>query len=294
VDMIHIKDLTLPGELRGKSRIDLVKEELGLARALEEFAARFFGQGSSTTGIIQFPGNLSREQAKNLVDAFEDGHKGLRRSHRPGILFGGATFQKTGVDPNESQFLESRQFSVEEIARIFRVPPSMIGVTTPGAMSYASVEANQLHFLQHTLTPYLAKIEGEYSVLLAGRAFIRFSTAGLLRGDIAARNASFSSGLMNGYLSVNDVRRLEDMTPVEGGDVYRVPLANIDIEAANLAELDRKSLIAQRLILAGFDPAGVLEALGLPKIAHTGVPSTQLQPLANVNPTDPQAAYEVK
>ena len=293
VDMIHIKDLTLPGELRGKSRIDLVKEELGLARALEEFAARFFGQGSSTTGIIQFPGNLSREQAKNLVDAFEDGHKGLRRSHRPGILFGGATFQKTGVDPNESQFLESRQFSVEEIARIFRVPPSMIGVTTPGAMSYASVEANQLHFLQHTLTPYLAKIEGEYSVLLAGRAFIRFSTAGLLRGDIAARNASFSSGLMNGYLSVNDVRRLEDMTPVEGGDVYRVPLANIDIEAANLAELDRKSLIAQRLILAGFDPAGVLAALDLPKIAHTGVPSTQLQPLTNVNPTDPQAAYDV-
>jgi hypothetical protein len=129
---------------------------------------------------------------------------------------------------------------------------------------------------------------------LAGRAFIRFSTAGLLRGDIAARNASFSSGLMNGYLSVNDVRRLEDMTPIEGGDVYRVPLANIDIEAANLAELDRKSLIAQRLLLAGFDPAGVLEALGLPKIEHTGVPSTQLQPLTNVNPTDPQAAYEVK
>ena len=123
VDMIHIKDLTLPGELRGKSRIDLVKENLGLARALEEFAARFFGQGSQTSGIIQFPGNLSREQAKNLVESFEEGHKGLRRSHRPGILFGGATFEKTGVNPNESQFIESRQFAVEEIARVFRVPP---------------------------------------------------------------------------------------------------------------------------------------------------------------------------
>ena len=206
VDMIHIKDLTLPGELRGKSRIDLVKENLGLSRALEEFAARFFGQGSSTSGIIQFPGNLSREQAKNLVDAFEDGHKGLRRSHRPGILFGGATFQKTGVDPNESQFIESRHFAVEEIARIFRVPPSMIGVTTPGAMSYASVESNQLAFLQHSLVPFLSKLEAEYSVLLAGRAFIRFTTAGLLRGDIAARNASYASGLANGYLSVNDIR----------------------------------------------------------------------------------------
>ena len=292
VDMIHIKDLTLPGELRGKSRIDLVKEQLGLARALEEFAARFFGQGSTTTGIIQFPGNLSREQAKNLVDAFEDGHKGLRRSHRPGILFGGATFEKTGVNPNDSQFIESRQFAIEEIARVFRVPPSMIGVTTPGAMSYASVEANQLHFLQHTLTPYLAKVESEYSVLLAGRAFIRFTTAGLLRGDIAARNASYQQGLNNGYLSVNDVRRLEDMSPVEGGDVYRVPLTNTDIQAANLAELDRKSVIVQRLIASGFQPAAVMKAMDMPAIEHTGVPSASLQPLASLNPVAPQTVYD--
>lgn len=292
VDMIHIKDLTLPGEMRGKSRIELVKENLGLARALEEFAARFFGQGSQTTGIIQFPGNLSREQAKNLVESFEEGHKGLRRSHRPGILFGGATFEKTGVNPNESQFIESRQFAVEEIARVFRVPPSMIGVTTPGAMSYASVEANQLHFLQHSLTPYLAKVESEYSVLLAGRAFIRFTTAGLLRGDIAARNASYQSGLNNGYLSVNDVRRMEDMTPIEGGDAYRVPLTNIDITAANLADLDRKSFIAQRLVLSGFQPAAVLAFLGMPEIEHTGVPSTQLQPVATLNPIAPQTVYD--
>jgi phage portal protein BeeE len=237
---------------------------------------------------------LSREQAKNLVDAFEDGHKGLRRSHRPGILFGGATFEKTGVNPNESQFIESRQFAVEEIARIFRVPPSMIGVTTPGAQSYASVEANQLHFLQHTLAPYLAKIESEYSVLLAGRAFIRFNTAGLLRGDIAARNASYAQGLNNGYLSVNDVRRFEDMTPISGGDVYRVPLTNMDINAANLAELDRKSLIVQRLILAGFQPAAVLKAMEMPAIEHTGVPSTQLQPVGSIDPIAPKTVYEVE
>ena len=292
VDMIHIKDLCLPGELRGKSRIDLVKENLGLSRALEEFAARFFGQGSQTSGIIQFPGNLSREQAKNLVDSFEDGHKGLRRSHRPGILFGGATFEKTGVNPNESQFIESRQFAVEEIARVFRVPPSMIGVTTPGAQSYASVEMNQLHFLQHTLSPYLSKVEAEYSVLLAGRAFIRFTTAGLLRGDIAARNASYQQGLLNGYLSVNDVRRLEDQSPISGGDIYRVPLTNIDINAANLADMDRKSVIAQRLIASGFQPAAVLAALDLPEIEHTGVPTASLQPVASLNPIAPATVYD--
>jgi hypothetical protein len=117
---------------------------------------------------------------------------------------------------------------------------------------------------------------------------------GLLRGDQASRYASFSTGIQSGFLSINDIHRLEDMSPVEGGDSYRVPLANVDINAANLAELDRKSLIAQRLILAGFDPAGVLASLNLPSIAHTGLPSTQLQPVASVDPEDPKSAYEVK
>jgi HK97 family phage portal protein len=293
-DMIHITEMRLPGDMRGRSRIDLIKENLGLARALEEFAARFFGQGSSASGIIEFPGNLSREQAKDLVDGFEEGHRGLRRSHRPGILFGGARFTKTTVDNDSAQFLESRKFAVEEIARIFRVPPSMLGVTTPGAMSYSSVEMNSIHFVQHTLRPYLEKIEEGYSRLLDGRAFMKFNVDGLLRGDQASRYTAFSTGIQSGFLSINDIHRLEDMPPVEGGDAYRVPLANVDINAANLAEIDRKSIIAQRLILSGFDPAAVLASLGLPAVAHTGVPSSSLQPLASVNPADPQAAYDVK
>jgi HK97 family phage portal protein len=261
---------------------------------LEEFAARFFGQGSAASGIIEFPGNLTREQAKDLVDGFEEGHRGLRRAHRPGILFGGAKFMKTTVDNDSAQFLESRRFAVEEIARIFRVPPSMLGVTTPGAMSYASVEMNGIHFVQHTLRPYISKIEDGYQKLLTNNAFIKFNVDGLLRGDQQSRYQAFSTGIQAGFLSINDIHRIEDMSPVEGGDSYRVPLANVDINAANLSEMDRKSLIAQRLILAGFDPAGVLAALDMPSIGHTGVPSTQLQPLASVNPADPAAAYEVK
>ena len=293
-DMIHITELRLPGELRGRSKIDLIKENLGLAKALEEFAARFFGQGSSASGIIEFPGNLTREQAKDLVNGFEEGHRGLRRSHRPGVLFGGAKFTKTTVDNDSAQFLESRRFAVEEIARIFRVPPSMLGVTTPGAMSYASVEQNGIQYVTHTLRPYIEKIEEGYSRLLEGRAFMKFNVDGLLRGDQASRYASFSTGIQSGFLSINDIHRLEDMAPVDGGDSYRVPLANVDLSAANLAELDRKSLIAQRLILAGFDPAGVLSSLNLPSITHTGLPSTQLQPVASVDPEDPKSAYEVK
>jgi len=292
-DMIHITELRMPGELRGRSRIDMMKENLGLAKALEEFAARFFGQGSSASGIIEFPGNLTREQAKDLVDGFEEGHRGLRRSHRPGILFGGARFTKTTVDNDSAQFLESRRFAVEEIARIFRVPPSMLGVTTPGAMSYASVEMNGIHFVQHTLRPYISKIEDGYQKLLTNNAFIKFNVDALLRGDQQSRYQAFSTGIQSGFLSINDIHRIEDMTPVEGGDSYRVPLANVDIAAANLSEMDRKSLIASRLILAGFNPNGVLAALEMPNIDHTGVPSTQLQPISTIDPEDPESVYKV-
>ena len=292
-DMIHIVEMRKPGQLRGESRIELLKESLGLTKALEEFAARFFGQGSTTMGVIEFPGNLTKEQAKNVVDGFEEGHKGLRRAHRPGILSGGAKFVKTGVDPDSAQMLESRRLQIEEVARIFRCPPSMLGVTTPGAMSYASVEANQIHFTTHTLRPYIVKIEDAYSKLLPEGVFIKFTVDGLLRGDSQTRAAVYSTALQSGYMSINDVRRLEDFTPVDGGDVYRVPLANVDLAAANLTETDRKVLMAQRLISSGFEPSSVLASLGLPEIAHTGVPSVMLQGIAQIDPENPSAAYEV-
>ena len=293
-DMIHIVEMRRPGQLRGESRIELMKENLGLTKALEEFASRFFGQGSTTMGVIEFPGNLTKEQAKNVVDGFEEGHKGLRRAHRPGILSGGAKFVKTGVDPDSAQMLESRRLQIEEVCRIFRCPPSMLGVTTPGAMSYASVESNQIHFTTHTLRTYIVKLEDAYSKLLPEGVFIKFTVDGLLRGDSQTRAAVYSTALQSGYMSINDVRRLEDFTPVDGGDVYRVPLANVDLGAANLTETQTRVEIAQRLIQSGFEPSAVLSSVGLDAIDHTGVPSTQLQAIAQIAPDDPTSAYEVE
>jgi HK97 family phage portal protein len=291
-EMIHVTEMRLPGELRGRSRIDLVKEALGLTMALEVFASRFFGSGSVTSGIIEYPQNLTREQAQELAFGFDAGHSGIRKSHRTGVLSGGAKFVKTGVDNESSQFMDARRLQVEEIARIFRCPPSMLGVTTPGAMSYASVEQNGIHFVQHTLRPYIVKIEDAYQRVLPNDAFIKFNVDGLLRGDSSSRFAAYSTGLQSGFLSVNDIHRLEDMTPVEGGDQYRVPLANIDINAANLAELDRRSVIAQRMINAGFQPEAVLESLGIPSIPHTGIPTAQVQPAYLFDPENPKAAYD--
>jgi HK97 family phage portal protein len=290
-EVLHITELRKPGALRGISRIEEVKQSLGLASALEEFSARFFGQGSVTQGIIEWPGNLTREQAKDLASGFEEGHKGLKRSHRPGVLFGGARFVKTGVDPNEAQMLESRQFAVEEIARIFRCPLHLLQVSTPGAMSYASVEQNAIQFAQYTLRPIISKFETALSSLLPGPAFVKFNLDAILRGDIQTRFAAYSTGQLAGFLSVNDIHRLEDMPPADGGDEYRVPLANVNLAAANIVETDRKTQMLTRLIMAGFDPAESLKALDMPAIMHTGIPPTSVQSVASINPTDPGSVY---
>lgn len=290
-EVLHITELRKPGALRGVSRIDEVKQSLGLAAALEEFSARFFGQGSTTSGIIEWPGNLTREQAKDLADGVEEGHKGLKRAHRPGVLFGGAKWIKTGVDPNEAQMLESRQFAVEEIARIFRCPLNLLQVSTPGAMSYASVEQNAIQFAQYTLRPIVSKFETAYSSLLPGPAFVKFNLDAILRGDIQTRFAAYSTGQLAGFLSVNDIHRLEDMPPAEGGDEYRVPLANVNLAAANIVETDRKTQMLTRLIMAGFDPAESLKALDMPAIMHTGIPPTSVQSVAAINPSDPGSVY---
>lgn len=292
-DVLHITELRKPSQLRGVSRVDSLKESFGLARALEEFSARFFGSGSVTDIVIEAPGNLTREQARDLADGWEEHHRGIRKAHRPGVLGGGAKVTKIGVDPENSQLLSSRQFAVEDICRAFRVPPHMLGVTTPGAMSYSSVEQNAIQWVRFSVVPIVARIEAAYSRLLASGQFIRMNLDSLLRGDTQTRYSAYSTGLQAGFMSINDVRRLEDMRPVDGGDTVRVPLANVNLAAADLVETDKKVLMAQRLVISGFDPASVLAALDLPEITHTGVPSTQLQPIAIINPTDPTSVYEV-
>lgn len=288
-DIIHITDLIEPGAIKGLSRVEKLKEALGVASSLQSYAARFFGQGSTTNGIIEFPGDLKPDQAKQLRDGFDSAHKGFRKAHRTGILTGGAKYVSTTVANDAAQFLESRRFAVEEIARAFNIPLSMMGI--PGTQSYASVEQNAIQFVTHTLRPYIEKIEWSYSKLLPNAEFIKFNVDGLLRGDFNSRVTGYNSAALTGWLSVDDIRRYEDLPAVEGGDVYRVPLANINLSAAGLVEQQERVKMAKTLTDAGFDPTDVLSKLGLPAIVHTGVPSTQLQSVAQINPEDPESVY---
>lgn len=292
-DMIHITEIRKPGATRGLSRVHELKENLGLASALQSFASRFFGQGATTQGIIEFPGNLTKEQVDDLRRSFDTKHGGFRKSHKTGVLSGGAKYVKTGANPDEAQMIASREFALEEIARIFRIPPSMLGITKPGAMSYASVEQNNINFVMHTLRPYVQKIEDAYSRLLPNQAFIKINVDGLLRGDFQTRISGYSVGLQSGFYSVNDIRRFEDLRPIDNGDQHRVPLANIDIEDTAIVTDDKKVQMASKLVQVGYEPAAVLKALSLPPIEHTGVPNIQLQNVSQLSPENPLEIYEV-
>jgi HK97 family phage portal protein len=295
-EVIHIPDVVRPGQIRGISRVTALKDNFGLAIALESYAARFFGQGATTSGIIEFPGNLTPDQAKNLVDGFDARHKGFRKSHKTGVLSGGAKYVQTTMENDRAQFIDSRRMAVEDVARAFNIPPHLLGL--PGTNTYSSVEQNNIAFVTHTLRPIVQKLESAFTPLMASEpggatAFVKFTLDGLLRGDANSRFTAYSTGLQAGYLTINDIRRLEDLPPVQGGEIIRVPLANMNIDAAELVATDKRVGMAQRLVMSGYDPAEVLEAMGLPPIEHTGVPSVQLQSVAQINPEDPESVYEV-
>jgi HK97 family phage portal protein len=279
-DMIHITDMRKAGDIAGQSRIDQLKDVLGISRALDEWSARYFGQGTVSSGIIAYPGDMTAEQADRLKEQFEKNSRGMRNAHRPNILTGGAKYERMSDDAQQAQMIEAKKFAVEEVCRVFKIQPSMLGSQVPGARAYASQEQDSVSFVTITLRPLIYKLEEAFGRLLAPispSAFLRFNMEGLLRGDIQSRYAAYSQGIQAGFLSINDIRRLEDLRNVEGGDVMRVPLSHVDLAAANIVETDRRVGMAVRLINVGFDPADVLSSLSLSEMAHTGLPSVQLQ-----------------
>jgi HK97 family phage portal protein len=297
--MVFIPDVLRPGHVRGVSRVEALKENFGLALALERFASQFFGQGSVLSGIIEYPGSLTEEQSNNLRSSFDSKHGGWRRAHRTGILSGGAKWVQTQADPEKSTMVESRNQAVADVARAFNMPPHLLAL--PGTTSYASVEQSNLAWVTHCLRPIVEKLEGALSPFMSRtlggqNAFIKFSLDGLLRADIQARNNSYSIGIQAGYLSINDVRSWEDLRPVDdpAASSVRVPLSNINVDAADLIAMEKRVAMLERLIRNGYEPAAASAAVGLPAITHTGLPSVQLQQVALIDPENPGEVYEVE
>lgn len=297
-EIVHIIDIVQPGNVRGVSRVTALKENFGLAMAIEEYAARFFGQGANPAGVIEFEGNLTADQAKQLADGFDARHRNSgRRAHRTGVLSGGAKYKQTSVNPEQAQALEARRMAVEDVARAFSIPSNFLNL--PGTNTYSSVEQNSLMFVKYCIRPIVEKIEGALSRLMnrypgGETAYIKFTLDALLRADFAVRNSAYSVGLQAGFYTVNDIRRFENLSRIDdpSADTVRVPLANINVDAAELSAQQVRVRMARELVMVGYDPAETLAAFGLPAIPHTGIPSTQLQQLAQLDPTDPTSLYE--
>ena len=277
-EVLHVTEMLLPGQDRGVSRIEQAKESLGLGLALQEYASTFFGNGAFPGVVLEIPGEPTLEQRQEIQATWENQHRGPRRAHRPAILMNGAKATALSANPSESQLLEQRRYAVEECARLFRIPPFMLGVTTAGSVSYASVEQQMLFYAEHTVRPYAEMLESAFHRLLTDdRSFIKFNLNALVRADLTTRTEAYSKALLAGYMSVNDVRALEDMRDVEDGDQHRVPLQNIPLTDADVVSAQQKARAAQALVIAGFTPQSIAAFLDLP-LEHTGLASVQLQP----------------
>lgn len=223
-EMLHIPGLSFNG-IVGLSPIGLAREAIGLGLAAEKFGARFFGSGTNFGTVLTHPNSLSDEALAHLRRSFEKRAKGLDNSHSMLILEEGLDIKNVAIPPEDSQFIETRKFQVNDIARIFRIPPHMIGDLERA--TFSNIEQQSIEFVQHTIRPWLVRWEQQINKkLLGGDYFAEFNVDGLLRGDIKSRYEAYAIARQNGWMSANDIRRLENMDPLPGrvGDTYLVPL----------------------------------------------------------------------
>jgi len=226
-EIVHVPALSIDPETGlGLSPIAVAREAVGIALASEESAARFWEAGGILSGIIKTDASLTPEQAQRLLAAWEQMHRGVRRAGRVAVLDAGAEFQPISAPWRDLQFLEQRQFQVAEVARLFGVPPHMIGDVDRSTSWGTGIQQQTLGFLQFTLRPWLVRIESVFSqdLVYTRGVYVQFSVEGLLRADIEARFKSYRIGREIGIYSANDIRQLEDLSPLgPEGDVYYVP-----------------------------------------------------------------------
>ncbi|WP_231359843.1 phage portal protein [Escherichia coli] len=224
-NIMHIRGFGLDG-VCGMMPMKTGRDVIGSAMAVEESAAKIFEQGLQSSGFLSSDKALDEPQRERLR-GYMAKFTGSKNAGKIMVLEGGLTYQGVTMNPEDAQMLESRAFSIEEICRWFRVPPFMVGHTTKQSSWASSLEGMNLQFLTHTLRPLLVNIEQEIGRCLLDsddEVFAEFSVEGLLRADSAGRAAYYTSALQNGWMSRNDVRRLENMPPIEGGDIYTVQL----------------------------------------------------------------------
>ena len=224
-DVLHIPGLGFDG-LVGYSPIAMAKNAVGLAIATEEYGAKFFANGAAPGGVLEHPGTIKDPQ--KVKESWNAAYQGSANSHRVAVLEEGMKYQPIGISPEQAQFLETRKFQINEIARIFRVPPHMLADLEKS--SFSNIEQQSLEFVKYTLDPWVVRWEQSMCRALLSDSekptvFIKFNVDGLLRGDYESRMSGYATARQNGWMSANDIRELEnlDRIPAElGGDLYLI------------------------------------------------------------------------
>lgn len=224
-DVLHIPGLGFDG-LLGYSPIAMAKNAVGMTIACEEYGASFFANGANPGGVLEHPGVL--KDPKKVRDSWNDVYRGSNNAHKVAVLEEGMKYQQIGIPPEEAQFLETRKFQINEIARLYRIPPHMVGDLEKS--SFSNIEQQSLEFVKYTLDPWVIRWEQalQRSLFLPKEKteyFIKLNVDGLLRGDYQSRMNGYAIGRQNGWLSSNDIRLLEDLNPIpeeEGGNLYLI------------------------------------------------------------------------
>lgn len=229
--VLHIKGLSSDG-LIGLSPIRLMRETLGLALSARAHGLSLYGNNATPGGVINTPLAMTAEQVQKLREEWDRTHKGVGNSGRPAILYGGMTWQSVGFNNTDAQFLEGRRFDVEEIARAYRVPLHLLQSTEKATSWGSGIEQQNIGFLEYTLRPWLVRWEQSLNrALLTERMkgegyYFKFNLDALLRGDFKTRMEGYRTGIESGIYSINEVRRIEDLNPLdaEAGDTHYRPL----------------------------------------------------------------------
>lgn len=263
-DVLHIPGLGFDG-LVGYSPIAMAKNAIGMAIACEEYGAKFFANGAAPGGMLEHPGTIKDPQ--RVRESWQSTFGGSGNSNKIAVLEEGMKYTPIGISPEQAQFLETRKFQINEIARIFRVPPHMVGDLEKS--SFSNIEQQSLEFVKYTLEPWLVRWEQSIQRTLFSpeekkRYFAKFNVEGLLRGDYASRMSGYATARQNGWMSANDIRELENMDRIpaeEGGDLYLIngnmlPLGNAGAFANTETSNDGKEENPDEEVLEVEEPGG--------------------------------------
>ena len=247
-DVLHIPGLGFDG-LVGYSPIAMAKNAIGMAIACEEYGAKFFANGAAPGGVLEHPGTIKDPQ--RVRDSWQSTFGGSGNANKIAVLEEGMKYTPIAISPEQAQFLETRKFQINEIARIFRVPPHMVGDLEKS--SFSNIEQQSLEFVKYTLDPWVIRWEQSLMrALLSGSEkkeyFVKFNLEGLLRGDYVSRMNGYAIGRQNGWMSANDIRELENLDRIpaeEGGDLYLIngnmlPLKNAGAFADTLTDAGKE------------------------------------------------------